>query len=360
MFHKYDKIIKMSMKKRATGIIVEYNPLHNGHLYHLKETKKIAPNDCIIAIMSGNFVQRGMPSIIDKWTKTKYALESGIDLVIELPTPFVLQSAETFARTAIHHLNLMKVHQIVYGSESLVKPTLSKLDHSKLKLGHSYAKSKNIHLLQSNEILGAYYEKFSEIYQIKTHRILRTNKYHDLNIDSPISSASAIRNAYNQNIPFQHATSIPLNKLSTYHLEDYYPLIRYSILAEKEKINQYLLVDEGIENLLIKLAYKHDNVNDFLESAVSKRYTRSRIQRTLMHILLKTPRDLELPDEIRVLGMNQMGKAYLNQIKKETKIVSFKNYQLKDYEDKATFIYGLPYQKENQLLKLEVGPPIII
>ena len=100
------------------GIIAEYNPFHNGHIYHINKIKEMYPDSIIVAIVSGNFTQRGIPSIIDKWEKTKIALKYGIDLVIELPFPFASQSSDIFAKGAISLLKELKVNKLVFGSES--------------------------------------------------------------------------------------------------------------------------------------------------------------------------------------------------------------------------------------------------
>src|SRR5665647_2874229 len=101
-----------------SGIIVEYNPLHNGHVYHINKTKELTNCDALICVMSGNFAQRGIPSSIDKWTKTKMALNNGVDLVIELPTIYSVSSAEFFSFGAVSLLNsLGVVDNICFGSE---------------------------------------------------------------------------------------------------------------------------------------------------------------------------------------------------------------------------------------------------
>lgn len=104
---------------KISGIIVEYNPLHNGHLFHINKTKELTNSDLVIAVMSGNFNQRGIPSIIDKWTKTKLALENGVDIVFELPAVYALSSAEFFSHGAVSLLNsLGVVDSICFGSEA--------------------------------------------------------------------------------------------------------------------------------------------------------------------------------------------------------------------------------------------------
>lgn len=351
----------MKKKLKAAGVIVEYNPFHYGHKYHLEETKKLTQCDVLVAVMSPHFVQRGEPAIIDKWERTEIALKHGADLVIELPTHLTLQSAEIFAKSSVELLSLAKVETLVYGSEDLKKPHLSSLDKDLLDQGYSYAQAKNVKNFKPNQILGAYYEKYAKEYGVKASRILRTVAYHDLQLHEKISSASAIRQAHFNHQDTRHTTPIDLNQYLTSRIESFYPFIRYQILSEKEVLNSYLLVDEGIENLFYKLAFKYEHFEDFIQHATSRRYTKSRIQRTLMHILLKTPRNIESLNSFRVLGMNKTGQQYLNQIKKEAPVVtSFKNYQFKNLETKSTAIYSLINPKKSPLLKKEAGTIIIL
>ena len=103
---------------RSTGVVVEYNPFHNGHLYHLVESRRITQADVMIAVMSGNFLQRGEPALVSKWARTNMALKSGVDIVIELPYSFAVQKADTFAFGAVSLLNGLKCNSICFGSES--------------------------------------------------------------------------------------------------------------------------------------------------------------------------------------------------------------------------------------------------
>lgn len=351
----------MEKKLVATGIVVEYNPFHNGHIYHIEKSIEMTQCDVLIAVMSPHFVQRGEPAILDKWVRTKAALNHGVDLVIELPTHIALQSAETFASGAIELLAMAHVKHVVYGSESIDKPVLSTIDKAVLDQGFSYAHAKNRDKHEPNQILGAYYERECAKYKIKTHIIQRTNAYHDESIHGDIASASAIRKAFYDHKPYHMTTPLNLSQHKTYNMAQAYPFIRYQILTQQKKIAHYLLVEEGIENLFIKLAKKHETYEAFLKEATSRRYTASRIRRTLCNILLETPKTIPEIESIRVLGMNQKGKAYLNQIKNDTNIVSsFKHYNFKDLEEKSTLIYMTLNPNKNPLLDLEVGPPIII
>src|SRR5690606_40062897 len=103
---------------RSVGVVVEYNPSHNGHLYHIQSAKQLSQSDITIAVMSGNFLQRGEPALVSKWARTKMALHAGVDIVIELPYAFAVQQAETFAFGSVYILDALKCNGICFGSES--------------------------------------------------------------------------------------------------------------------------------------------------------------------------------------------------------------------------------------------------
>ncbi len=199
------------------GIICEYNPFHNGHVYHIDMIKKMYPDSRIILVMSGNFLQRGDVSLINKWDKTKIALEHGIDLVVELPFVFATQGADKFAHGAIQILNSLKVDNIVFGSECNDIDLLKKLADVQVNnkdydlLVKKYVDDgKNFPTAMSmalkdlcgntvdspNDILGLCYIKeiISLNSNIKPVCIKRTSDYHS-NLLNSICSASAIREA---------------------------------------------------------------------------------------------------------------------------------------------------------------------
>lgn len=346
----------MKNKLKACGIIVEYNPFHNGHIHHIKEAKKIYPNHVIVAVMSPNFVQRGEPAIINKWKRAEAALDNGVDLIIELPTYYALQAADRFAYAGIELLKLAKVSSIVYGAENPKSKTRATFNKKKMNQGFSYAQSMNDEQLGSNDILKNAYEKHLLNTGIESHAIQRTNKYLDENMSGSISSATAIREAFFRGNSYEIAS--PMNIKMGHHFDDYLPLIRYALLTQTN-LNQSMLMDEGIENLFLK------NINsNIVESSISRRYTRSRIQRTLIQLLLNNKKDTEVElSQLRILGMNQVGQSYLRQLKNEDVnfTTSFKNYNNKDLELKASQIYALPYSKEyqNETHRMEIETLII-
>lgn len=355
----------MTKRLVATGIVVEYNPFHNGHIHHIKEARKITNCDILIAVMSPNFVQRGEPSYIDKWTRTKIALEYGVDIVIELPTYYTLQAAQVFASTSVNILDQMQVNSIVFGSESndLLELKPSTFDKDKISSGLSYAASFNSQI-GPNDILGIEYLKAITKTTITPYAIQRTNAYHDLSIDNPISSASSIRKAHAQGDVYNHTTPLDLTKKITHVWNDYTTLLQYQLrVLSTDYLQSLLLVDEGIENLFKKFSL--ESAENIIQNSISKRYTRSRVQRTLAHILLNISK--EEPDfhNFRILGFTKKGSLYLKQYKESNEIIpyttQFKTYSLKDMEYRVTSIYTLPkdisYQKEQ--LQKEISGPIL-
>lgn len=330
------------MKPKIAGIVVEYNPFHNGHRHHINETRKITQCDVLIAIMSPNFVQRGEPAFINKWDRTQVALDNGVDLVIELPTYYALQSADFFALGAIELLNLAAIDTLVYGAESL-DITSTQFNQNTMNQGHSYPAATNS--TTPNNILAEAYEKQVQNKPIQAIRIQRTNNYHDTNIQNTISSASAIRQAHLRKQNTDHTTPMRFDTLQTHTLQDYLPFIKYRLTASSNtELNNINLMSEGIENLLIK-----NRNNDIVESATNKRYTRSRIQRTLMNTYLNftkvTPASLK---QFRVLGMNTIGRRHLKTLEKSVYTTQFKTYINKEMELKATELYTLPYNENYQ------------
>ena len=295
------------MKTKAVGIIAEYNPFTNGHLYHLNTIKEKYKDYIIILVMNGAFTQRGTPTIIDKWKRTEIALNLGIDLVIELPYPFATQSADIFSYGAITILEKLNVERIVFGSESnnikdleLIAKTqienneVDNLTKIYLKLGNNYptALSKAIYDITQtkidtpNDLLGISYIKtiLQNKYKIKYETIKRTNNYHDKN---NYESATSIRNLLkenNQDIK-QDIPEIEIPYLNNLHFEnDYFDLLKYKIITEKD-LTIYQTVEEGIENLLKKEITNSYSLEEFISKIKSKRYTHNKIKRMLIHIL---------------------------------------------------------------------------
>ena len=360
------------------GIICEYNPFHNGHLYHINKIKELFPDSSIILVMSGNFTQRGDASIINKWDKTEIALKNNIDLVIELPFEFVCESADIFAYGAISILNYLKVDYIVFGSESNDIKLLNNISNVQLsdeynkkvkeymKNGINYATclSKALNdfgfknIKNPNDILGiSYIRELNKMNsKIIPLTIKRTNDYNDKNLCSNITSATSIReNIKNNDIKEYVPDNVyPYLKNKLYFIEDYFPLLKYKILSEIDNLNIYQGVEEGIEGKIKKVIYESNSYEELISNIKSKRYTYTKIKRILLAILVGfTKEDFKKHNKInyiRVLGFNKKGRQYLNKIKKEIDIPIYTNFK-KDMnlQLKVTSIY------DTNLIKKEIN-----
>lgn len=325
------------------GLICEYNPFHNGHIYHIQEIKKMFPNSILILVINGYFLERGEISFLTKEDKVTCALNHGIDLAVELPVFFGTQSADMFAEAAIKILNYLKVTKIVFGSESnnieILKEIAKKQESTDyqnnvkelLKKGLNYptALAQALHLNfdfnRPNDLLAISYIKaiHKNQFPITPISIMRTNSYHDLKSTEKIISASNIRHKFLQkeNITSYLPKEIIENiKVPNYKL--YFELLKMKILTTPH-LEQFLTVDEGIENRLRKAINISANLEEMIENIKTKRYTYNKIKRMFTHILLgitKEDNACATLDYIRILGFNDRGKNYLNQIKKNLTI----------------------------------------
>lgn len=379
---------------KILGIIVEYNPFHNGHIYHIQKAKQLTQCDYTIAVMSSSFVQRGEPAIIDKWTRSQIAIEFGVDLVIELPFVYACQSADYFAKGAIDLLNAIGVTDICFGSEDGHIETFIDIAHAidrhqekynhyvktYMNEGYRYPNACNqalSHIMGKeirtpNDLLGLSYVKeiIFHNYQITPHCFQRTNDYHDTTLQT-ISSASAIRLALLEKKDISQALpSLNHYQNDLYYLKDFFPYLRYQLLTTPPDIlKTYHMVDEGLENVIIKNIVDQSNMEDYIQTLLSKRYTRPRLQRMIIHILMKnTKQDIKEAmnvDYIRILAMNQKGREYLRSIKKTcpyTIISQFSRYHhpALDIEFKATKLISLiSYNPQQTIQKEYQGIPYI-
>ena len=392
------------------GIIAEYNPFHNGHLYHLIESKKITNSDFSIAVMSGNFTQRGDISIVDKWSKAQMAIENGIDLVIELPTVYAISSAENFASGAIKILDSLGIVDFVaFGSEcsdiSILQqvtdvlanepPEYKTLLSHELDKGVSFPKARERALMMylndvrrfanvlssSNNILGIEYLK-----------ALKRQK----SIIQPITIKREGNNYNDNTIPTdsQFASATSLRKLcATHHsdiLQSFMPEASYNILnnamengnivkdiSEREII--YVLrkmsieeianlpdVSEGLEFAIKSAVNQCNTVSELLSIINTKRYTQTRLQRIFLYAILGiTKKDMQLSKVtkpyVRILGFNDKGRELISEIskinKKLTMISSVKKFmdsnpnknlkQLLEKDIWATNVYTLGYEYDS-------------
>ncbi|MBR1417072.1 MAG: nucleotidyltransferase [Bacilli bacterium] len=336
------------------GIVCEYNPFHNGHIYQIKKIKEMFKESIIIVILSGLFTQRGEISTLSKKEKTELSLNHGVDLVVELPTIYASQSADIFAYQAIKILNKLKITKLVFGSESndiekLKQIALMQEDKlfdekvsKEMNKGISFPNAlKNVLNLDfeylPNDLLGISYIKAinSINKKIEPISILRTNNYHDLSSNNKIISAENIRNKYLKKMDI--SKYCPIKKINTIDYELYFNIIKIKILTDSH-LNEYVDVDEGIENRLIKFIKESNTLIDFIEHIKTKRYSYNKISRMLLHILLgfKKENNKEY-NHIKILGFNNTGQEYLNKLKLKDKEDKF----IKNFELNACLIYDL-------------------
>lgn len=351
---------------KVCGIIAEYNPFHNGHAYHIEKTKEVTNCDAIVAIMSGNFVQRGAPALFDKWTRTEMALKNGIDLVIELPTYYATSSAEFFAQGSVGLLDSLGiVDSLSFGAKTTDLDALRRVANvlylepndykimlqNELKKGLSFpiarsnalknfikkeydAKYISEILLDANNVLGIEYLK-ALMYNnspIVPNIIQRKGEdYNSTNIVDGVCSATAIRKLLEkqeievlQDVMPKESFDIlntellsgkqPMN-IEKYEKEIFY-ILRRSLANDLFELAD---VSEGLENVLKKASNETTEIEKLIDMMKSKRYTRTRIQRILLHALLNITKD-EVnnykynPQYIRVLGFTKTGEKLLTQI----------------------------------------------
>lgn len=394
----------------VVGIIGEYNPFHNGHAYHLEKSKQEAHADYSVAVISGNFVQRGNVSLIDKWSKANMAISNGIDLVIELPTIYSISSAENFAYGAVKILDSLNiVDYISFGSESCNIDVLEKcadvlykeppkfvnlLNHE-LSKGLSFPKARENALLMylndirkysnilsnPNNILAIEYIKALKKLKssIRPIAIKRMNVgYNELEVKNNFASATAIREKIKTDKPAGLSKLMPPNSYRILYnsilkghyvkdIENFEKEIIYTLrkMSFKEIAN-LPDVTEGLEHNIKNAANSCNTIEEFMNIIKTKRYTNTRIQRILLYALLGITKDdmrasFKTQPYIRVLGMNNKGKELLSVISRSNPnlniITSVKKYidsnpnkhllNMLNIDINATNIYTLGYPKDS-------------
>lgn len=405
---------------KTVGLVVEYNPMHNGHAYHFHEAKRVTRADACVIVMSGNFLQRGEPALVSKWARTEMALRAGIDLVIELPLPFATATAELFALGAVSILDRIGiVDSICFGSESgelgwiasLAERLADEPQEFSLKLKHGLATGLSYpsayaqaaaHLLQSvpstdnvltepNNILGLNYllalKRLNSSIQPSTIKRQKAG-YHQTSItDEQIASATAIRKlifgeeaGFDELAPYVPSTTLailrdefasgrgPLNWEQFRH-----PLFHRLLQLAPQELAAFNEVGEGIEYRLIDAAKRTRTVQELLAAAKNKRYTWNRLQRMLLAVLLNlrksTLHNLRLKEGApyaRVLGFNEKGRKLLHEAKRRSTIPLYTNvtdgiHPMLDLDLAAASVYRLaaPVLGEHPFTEEYRRPPIV-
>lgn len=353
---------------KVLGIIAEYNPMHNGHIYHIQKSKEITNADYTVLVMSGSFTQTGNIATLDKFTRAKIAIEYGVDLVIELPTIYATASSEYFATGAISLLNdLGIVDCICFGSEcediqvldniatQLIKNEKEIWEDIQLQdKNNTFAKSRsNVlskylneaeikEISKPNNILGIEYIKAlkklnSSIIPYLIKR--QISEYNETNLNENMlnfTSATSIRNSLKNNDLTNIQSYIPkltLEALTTSNVllnQDIFNILKYAIISmSNEQIANIHEVTEGLENRIIKCIISAKNYDELIESIKSKRYIENKIKRILINILLKIDKDtfkniIKLNiTYAHILAISKSGSLLLSNISKVSKMPVF-------------------------------------
>ena len=352
---------------KILGVVAEYNPFHNGHAYHLAKSKEKVDADLTVAVMSGNFVQRGEPALLNKWIRSKMAVQNGVDLVLELPFVFACNNAEIFAKGSISLMERLGcIDYLNFGSEEGdIKPLLKIVDFLEPEsdkfsasireltgegisypaarekaisrhLGHEYGQ-----LLGSpNNILGIEYLKQLKILnsKIKPTTIKRYGaSLNEYDPKTAIAGATAIRKMIEDKMTDEQNLNDVLRylpELSRHYIgnnieqisdfESFGQLLIYSILTKSDKqLNDIYSITEGLENKVRDGAKEASSVHQLINLIKSKRYTTTRIKRILIHTLLNLTKSTmnkiinEKQMYTRVLAFNNKGATLLKKIKNE-------------------------------------------
>jgi len=322
---------------RVAAVICEFNPFHNGHKYLIDKIKSEYA-DCVIAIMSGNFVQRGDVAITDKFTRTKAALENGCDLVVELPTVFALSSAEYFAKGGVELAQALNADMLCFGAENDDIKTLSDIadafcdDNFKetfkkyMGNGSYYAKAvsesikevlsyKHSEILSKpNNTLAIEYIKALKGTSITPIAIKRNGADHDSDVTSKnIASATHIRNLIQESKEYDSFTSMDIINYSD--IKKLETAILYKLRTmSKDELENLPDVNEGLHNRIFDCCRKSNSLEELFDNLKTKRYTLARLRRIVIYALLDiTKYDIqEKVKYIRVLGMNDSGAKLLS------------------------------------------------
>lgn len=350
---------------KVVGIIAEYNPFHNGHLYHLTEAKKRSSADACICIISGNFTQRGEAAILDKWQRARLAANCGADLVLELPFVFSVRSAEAFALGGVSILSkIPEVKTLAFGSECTQLGLLQQAAQAfsqedfrsqlqqRLKMGQSYAAAvsasfacltgapeqifKEPNTILSIEYLKAIQKNGSRLQPLPIER--NTAQHRDAAIHSPIASANAVRQElFSKKRSEQRLQQALPEAVYTLLCEAYpdpdtlptvdclFSALRLQLLhLSRKELYGIAGISEGLENKLLQAARTAKDMTEFLQQIKSRRYPQSRLQRLLLAVLLHFTQEDAIffdtcgPLYARVLAANKMGCQLLKNMKKTT------------------------------------------
>lgn len=400
---------------KICGLITEYNPFHNGHVHHMEEARRVTGCDYLIVVMSGNYVQRGTPAVIDKYERTRMALNGGADLILELPVLFSTGSAEVFAAAAVSLLNQLGcVDTICFGSEiGEIEPLrqIARVLNEEppafredlrlfLRSGMNYPAARATALMElladeiddleeilqsPNNILGIEYLRALDRFQssIVPYTIKRWKTEHDsTETNDNVASATTLRNMLYEEDGVERITpyvtpftarefALKFGFCTPVRANDFSQLLQYKLMTEKDHLTDYLDFAPELKERVINILPEIYTFKEWAESLKTKSFTRTRINRALLHLLLNI-RESDLKDYIdedycmymRILGFRREAIPLLSEIKQNTnlpmisKMADAKNFlspkalRLLQFDIDATDLYrNVVYQKFRTQLK---------
>ena len=386
---------------RAVGLITEYNPFHNGHLHHLRESIRVTDAEVSVAVMSGHFLQRGEPALVDKWARAEMALQAGVDVVVELPLPWACSSAPDFSRGAVQALAALGVDSLCFGSES---GEIESLQHCAdflhdnntfvtektaelLRQGVNYPQARaqilselspdtleTSILIEPNNILGIEYLKALRQLDssIQPATITRIGAgYHDTETAvEGIASATGIRKKLAESI-FVDDLLPPtvlqiLNQARVagrvFSADNYFHLLLAQIFRSSVALTDFWLVENGIENRLLSVAESTFSLEELVSGLKSRQLTRTRIQRMLISLLLGFNKDSvpqlfsSGPQYLHLLAASPQGQKFLASRRKQRTVPLVQNFSrvyaiLKRHYGIESTAYGVALQQLDLELK---------
>lgn len=355
---------------KATGIIAEYNPFHNGHKYQIEQARQQTNCDVVIVVMSGNFLQRGVPAIYDKWNRANWAIQNGADIVIELPVHYSTQSADYFALGGTTLLNHLFTQKIVFGVESgsennYLKAAQWFIEHEQRvmqnlkdkKRDKSFAQLLNetiqkeyigfpLDLTEPNNILGFSYVKqiLKNQFPLDILAIKRKQaNYHD---DLPdenleLASATAIRNEIRKHKSvYRYVPKTVYDNIKYLYpvqTKELWPFVQYKFWnSDEDDLSQIFEMESGLEYRFKQEIFNANSYEEFIQKTKSKHVTYNKVNRLILYTLLdmtdkKINNLIKIgPQYIRLLACNNVGRQYLNSIKSKLSIPLISNVNKSD------------------------------
>lgn len=339
------------------GIIAEYNPFHHGHAYQLQQIKAQLDVECVIVLMSGNVVQRGEFAIVDKWTRSQVALASGADVVVESPLFVSVQSADYFAKYSVALLAELGCDTLVFGTETATiealnqyvdwlechETTLQQDIQVALSQGVGYPKAYAMALAKHHSPATFDTSSPNHLLAIQYMRANRQLKkpmdVHTICRIQGVLSGSQVRHKWYANAltmdELPTAMYEKLRQTPTVQWQDYWQLLKYQLsVSTPSSLRHIVGVSEGIEHRLIRVATQSSSFDECVSQLVSKRWTKARVQRLLMMVLLQVRQDeWAMPNVLRLLALSSQGCQFVRQYQGERLLVA--NFKREDYKEYA-------------------------